>query len=67
MKQELSQSRSDNLLQSGSIIITKLDMCLKVRQLYYKLRELLQRKPVHFRDTRANELFIYAFIDITLS
>ena len=51
--QELLQSGAGYLLQSGSIVIVTL-YTYQVGRLYCKVGQLLQKRPVHLRDTRAN-------------
>ena len=56
----LLQSGVVNSLQSGTIIITQRGMYYKKGcfitkwDRYYKLEQLLQKMPVHLRDTRVN-------------
>ena len=42
------------LLQRGSIFIAKWGRYYRVGQLYCKVGQILQKRPVHLRDTRTN-------------
>ena len=52
--QELLQSWAGNLSQTGSIVIEKWARYYKMGQIYYKVGQSLQRRPLHLRDTKAN-------------
>ena len=52
--QELLQSWAGNLPQTGSIVIAKWARYYKMGQIYCKVGQSLQRRPLHLRDTRTN-------------
>ena len=53
--QELLPSGAGNLFQCGSVFIVTWSRYYSVGQLYSKIEQLLQKRPVYLRDAKENE------------